>query len=297
MYGLKLLRQVIDAVQFRFLTRRVGLDLTLGRIFLASQLASLYSLILPGELAASTAKWANLSIATGARSAVLNAMVYMKLLFLAVPAFIGAVALAIDNPFDSWWALAIAWSIIAAIVFVMVSLYHPAMGSTVDRWGHRLAKLLPASVETRVGYLLHSMARVRVLGRRSHLALVGFMCLGVTVEIGRFYSGINALGLDVPLLGVLWILAFVGVARLLPLTIANLGIREGLLVFALSAFSIPAQQAVALGLLGFSTIVLLALIGLGYQVALVTGLASTRTDSVAPGGSPADEWQNHGQPP
>lgn len=296
MYALKLLRQVVDAFQFRFLTRRVGLDLALGRIFLASQLASLYSFVAPGEVAASAAKWANLSIATGARSAVLNVMVYMKLLYLAVPALIGAIALAIDNPFDSWWAPTLAWSLIAAIVLVMIALYHPALERTVNRWGRRLARFLPTSLEMKAGHLLNSMARVRKIGGRTHVTLIGLMCLGVAVEIGRFYSGIRALGLSVPLTSVLWVLAFMGVARLLPITVANLGIREGVLVFALAPLGVAAEQAVALGFLSFSAVVFLALIGAGYQLALATGLASARVGSSSD--APASiVWQGQGRPP
>ena len=61
---------------------------------------------------------------------------------------------------------------------------------------------------------------------------------------------------------------------MLPITIAGLGIREGILLVALSAYDVPGEQAVALGLLGFSTIVFMALIGAGYQLALTVGWAT-----------------------
>jgi uncharacterized membrane protein YbhN (UPF0104 family) len=125
------------------------------------------------------------------------------------------------------------------------------------------------------------MVRVRALDWKVHVSMLGFTALGLATGVLRFYLAMRALGIIVSLASVIWITAFLKFARFLPITIANLGVREGLLVFALAASNVPAQQAVALGLLGFSVAVLNGLIGAGYQVALVMGWASAKPVVVA----------------
>jgi uncharacterized membrane protein YbhN (UPF0104 family) len=269
MYGLKLVRQVVDAAQLRFLLSRVKVKVGLSRVFLASQLASFYSLVVPGEIASNAAKWANLAAATGERSLLLNAMVYNKLLMLLVPSAIGALALAIDNPLQEPWLPVAAGAILLGLMLVLMGLYHPALGALSDRLFRRLGSILPERWQARIDAGLDSMAAIRSFRWNRHALMLLFALTSLSVGIGRFYTGILALGIDVPLIGVLWVIAFLGIGRLLPFTISNLGIREGLLIFALSAFAVPAERAVALGLLSFSAVVLLAIIGGVYQAVLV----------------------------
>ncbi len=276
MYGSRLLRQFIDAAQLRYLLSRVEVDVTIGRVFLASQLASLYSLILPGELAASTAKWANLAEATQKRSLVLNAMAYTKFLFLAVPLAIGSVALAVDNPLDTAWIQVIALALLFALLSMMLLLYHPRLGSNTEKWLRGMSSHLPAGLEMKFGYLLDSLARLREIRGRDHAVMAGFMLASSSMGVLRFWSGIQALHVGVPLLGVLWVIAFITLGRMLPITIANVGVREGLLVVALAAFDVPADQAVALGALAFSTTVMLAIIGAAYQTSRLLGWTTNR---------------------
>jgi hypothetical protein len=79
------------------------------------------------------------------------------------------------------------------------------------------------------------------------------------------------MAIDVSLVHVLWISAFLVFTAALPLTIANLGVREGLLIVALSPFDVAPALAIALGLLLFSNQIVAALIGVAYQIALNFG--------------------------
>jgi uncharacterized membrane protein YbhN (UPF0104 family) len=277
MYGALLVRQVVDAFQLRYLLGRVGSDVPVRRVFLASQLASFYSLVLPGDIAASAAKWSNLSVATGKRSLVLSAMVYNKLLMLSVPALIGTIALIADDPFDQPWLMILAVSIVTALVFLLVALYHPILGEWTERVLTKVARRLPAQIAIRVGYLADAIRSIRTLPMRHHLVMISFALVSVSLGVLRLWLGMMALGLGVSVFSVLWVMAFALIGRILPITIASLGIRESLLAVALTPLGVAREQAVALGLLGFSSIVLLGIIGGVYQAVLLSDRSRVTT--------------------
>jgi len=58
-----------------------------------------------------------------------------------------------------------------------------------------------------------------------------------------------------------WIVALVALAQVLPITVAGLGVREGLFVFLLAQYGAPAETALALSLTVFSVTLLFALLG------------------------------------
>jgi uncharacterized membrane protein YbhN (UPF0104 family) len=85
------------------------------------------------------------------------------------------------------------------------------------------------------------------------------------------YFATLAVGVDVSPVHILWISAFLVFTAVLPITIANLGVREGLLVFALAPFGVNPATAVALGLLLFANQIIAALVGAFYQLAISLG--------------------------
>ena len=69
------------------------------------------------------------------------------------------------------------------------------------------------------------------------------------------------LGFELPLLDWCWIFGLASAAAVLPITIAGLGVREGVFVGLLASVSIPAEQALALSLTIFAIQVVLGLFG------------------------------------
>jgi hypothetical protein len=62
----------------------------------------------------------------------------------------------------------------------------------------------------------------------------------------------------------------------MPITFGNFGVREGLVVAAFGLYGVPADAAVAYGLLVYSCRLIMALVGGGYQTALIAGWATMR---------------------
>ena len=119
--------------------------------------------------------------------------------------------------------------------------------------------------------VIDALHRFRGFDANDHMRIFAWALLSVALRTLVLFFAIDAMGVDVSLIHILWISAFLVFTAALPLTIANLGIREGLLVIALSPFGVEPATAVALGLLLFSNQVIAALIGAVYQVALNFG--------------------------
>lgn len=272
MYTLLLGARLIYALGMKVVLRRVGITVGLRRVFLANSLSVLYSLVLP-DLLASGAKWGNLSAATGKKSVVFNAIVYNQFAVLLPPLFFGAIALALENPFPDTLLGEFVVSMIVVMIVVMFGLYHPRLGPYVDNIVRRVAGPLPAIVYSRVEMILASMKGFRGLRFTDHIQIFAITSLGVTISVLVFVSAVNAMGIVVPGLVLIWTQTILMTLRQIPITVSNLGVREGFLIYVFGKYGVSPGSAFAVGMLAFSNILLMAFIGLAYQLALVSGIA------------------------
>jgi glycosyltransferase 2 family protein len=89
--------------------------------------------------------------------------------------------------------------------------------------------------------------------------LVAAFALGVVIHLlGTLAYGLVAwtLQLDLSLATIGWTRAAAMLAALLPISVAGLGVREGVLVLLLTPYAVPAPDALAFGLLAFAVTVL-----------------------------------------
>lgn len=81
------------------------------------------------------------------------------------------------------------------------------------------------------------------------------------VGFALYLAVFEAAGIHVGFGETLWAFCLAGLAQLVPLTICGLGLREGALLYALPRLGVPAERAVAAGLLIFSATLLLSVVG------------------------------------
>jgi glycosyltransferase 2 family protein len=115
---------------------------------------------------------------------------------------------------------------------------------------------------------LHAL-RSMTLGQHAAFMLAGIADFAL-VMLG-FWAAARAMNLELPLVTLVWVQAAILLLRLLPITFANLGVREGLLVFVLALYGVAPGEAIALGLLLFSRYLAIAAIGAVYQCFLLFG--------------------------
>jgi hypothetical protein len=262
---------LVNASLLRFLLTTAGLRVRLRRVLLAKTLGAFYALILPGDLMAGVAKWANLSAATGNKAGVLSAMVLAKVTLAVPPLLIGAVALLASNPLPTN-SLTLAATITASVVIAGTTLLlSPATGGRLNEamvWCLRRGPRLLRQPGER---LVSSLAGFQGLRWRDYgLALsLSFAVFGLTV-LGMAFAA-TAVGVSVPVTAFFWINLILFITRLLPVTIGNLGIREGVLVVTFGLYGIDAAPAVLVGLLMFSSVLFVGFLGGIYQLAIASG--------------------------
>jgi glycosyltransferase 2 family protein len=271
MYMMMLITLTYEGAVMQAILRQAGQTVRLRRVVLAHALARLYSLITPGELVASIAKWKNLSDATGQGPLVLNSIIYYRFVLLISPLIIGASALAISNPFPGVALDLFAWGFTLLLVLGMAFVLHRTTAPLFDAGIAALLQRVPAIVRRpgmKVLAALHAL-RSMTLGQHAAFMLAGIADFAL-VMLG-FWAAARAMNLELPLVTLVWVQAAILLLRLLPITFANLGVREGLLVFVLALYGVAAGDAIALGLLLFSRYLAIAAIGAVYQYYLLFG--------------------------
>lgn len=277
LYLLATLVRFSEAAQMQLLLRKANTPVRLVRVVLANLLSSFYALLLPGDIVASGAKWSNLAAATGKRSLVLNAIVYNRLALLLPGMIIGAFALAAENPLDSPWLPFSMGLCTLAGILVGLLLWHPRSEPLLNRLIRPVALILPHGLKARLEMLVHSMRGFRAFSIPDHATVLSVGVLSAVLSTGLTVISFYAIGIDVSIATMVWIHAVLIAIRQIPITVSGIGVREGLLVALLAPYGVGVESAIALGLLKFSTNVLVGSAGGIYQLALSVGWAEWKS--------------------
>lgn len=277
-----LARNAVDALEMHVVLAKIGLRVGMLRIFLNNALGNLYALVLPGAVLAKGVKFGGLAAAAGTKSAVLNAMVYNGMIQLLPPLVFGLAALVYDNPLPQTHVVNLSLAFGGLTVAGLALLYHPTLGIYTLGTMRNVARRFPRKFAKRLSSSLDAVERFQSFKMSDHLLVLAIATVAMTLSLARLACGFAAMGIDVPVFRVAWIYIFLRVLRLLPLTIGNLGIREGVLIAALARFDVPAATAIAMGLVLYCDRLFLALVGLVYQVCLMVGLARLRPAEPSP---------------
>ncbi|MFO7902388.1 MAG: lysylphosphatidylglycerol synthase transmembrane domain-containing protein [Planctomycetota bacterium] len=264
---LGLASRCVDATQLSLIMRQVDLSIRTVQILVASSLSTLYGLILPGDLAASVAKWVYLCRATGERAGVFNAILYNRIVAFSPWMIGGGFALFLYNPWNDI-AIPLMFTLTAGLVLAgWVLFYHPIHGPRIDGIAQALShRMLPAWCDQRVDCVVQSLAPFRRFPWRFHLTILACSWLNMTLLFVAFATMALAVGIEAPWGLLVWVWSVIMVLRQLPISFHGIGVREATLVGLLGYFSVPEESAFTLGLLGFTHALLFALIGLAFRV-------------------------------
>lgn len=271
MYGVVLVNFVVMGACLHGLLTKAGVVVSLGRVLTANALATLYALVVPGDLMAGVSKWVVLSAATGQRTKVLSAIVLNKIALALPPLFFGTLALSLESPVPQLPVAEIAAFSSAVTAAGLLLVLHRGTGPLVDRRLRALSRNLPWALPTAAEKLLEALAAFRVFGFRDHLQILALCVLAFWLGILSLFCATHALGIDAPIVTLVWISLALFISRLLPITFNNLGVREGLLILALGTSQVDPARALGVGLLLFSNAVWIGLLGAGCQVAIALG--------------------------
>ncbi len=214
-----------------------------------------YSLVLPGQISGEVVKGLRLSRHGVPGGAVATSILVDRLTGLAALALLGLSGLALGpelpaTALAAWLAVAVLAMAVLPLVAARGGVNLPFAGT--GGWRGRLAGALGAVNGALFTY------------RRRPWLLVGALALSLVfqgiVSVSNYLAA-RALGIDIALPALVWIVAAVSLINLLPVSLGGLGVREGAYVLLLSQNGVPVSSGLALALVVFGIILLQGLAG------------------------------------
>jgi uncharacterized membrane protein YbhN (UPF0104 family) len=264
-----------QALAMQRVLRRQDCFVKLRVLLAASCVTALYSMILPGLLSTGV-KWYILKRHTGRGTNVLSSMLYNQVMLAAVMFAMGLAAVAVTNPtailfpeMEQQWVLPIVSGLLAAVVVLLpVLVLNRRTGKTVSQALTASLKPLPTRIREKGRTILAQLSLFQTAGLRFHLAVAGINLAGsLFVGVLIYRCAARAARVDVPLDVLIWLCATVFILGRLPISVANLGVREVTLVGLLTAYGVNEAAALLMSMILFTGLVFMAAIGGLIQVA------------------------------
>ena len=256
----------VRSYRFSLIARKLNCVLATYRVFVASVVTVLYGLVLPG-LMSTGVKWYILKEQAGKASHVLSSMVYNQTSISVVKVLLVLVAIAFANPIESV-ALSVACGGVAALsVLMCVLLLSDTTGPKVNGAIRLLLKPLPLRLRNVGQKILDQMEVFQTASMSFHLNQV-MLCLATSaISVLIYLFAAKAAGIHVPVMALVWQSSVVFLLGRLPISIANLGVREIALIEFLKAYGAAPSQSLVMSMVLFSGVLVMAFIGVIFQVA------------------------------
>jgi len=269
-WALTVLSCWILSVKMRIIFKKQNCDVPTGVLFASTAITTLYGLVLPGMLD-TPVKWYILKRYTGRGSNVFSCMAYNQFTLLLVIIVSALVALIVTNPTGNWKLPAICSALLILSVVGCVSLLSKAVGQKLAACISSILKPFPASIRNTANKILQQLSVFRTARWSFHfemllLSFVGSIIVGTIVYI---YAA-KAARISVPIGVLIWQCAVIFLLGRMPISIANLGVREATLVGTLALYGIDAPSALLLSMIIFSNKILMAAVGAVFQLYWMT---------------------------
>ncbi len=264
----------LDAVRMRYILKKQNCGVKITAIFEASAITSFYSLIVPGLLS-TAAKWYVLKKHTGKGIHVFSGMVYNQLSTIIVLMFFGLTALIISNPTSlifnntkNVYLLPLICAILLLfLILTTLLLLNNRTGGKIIKILNSTLKLFPQKLRSKGSEILQQIAVFQNVGWKFHLIAIFFIGLGHTVcSVATYILAAKAARIEIPTITFIWLWAFIYILGRIPISIANLGVREVTLISLLAIYGVEKADALLMSMVLFSAIIFMAIIGAVYQL-------------------------------
>jgi len=274
LWGTSLAFFALRSFKMRLILKQQALDIGTFMLFKISAVTSLYSFVLPGFMS-SGIKWYILKKATGKGTNIFNGMLYNQLSELIVMSACALLVLIITNPTPllfsgtrHLWLLPVVCSIILVpLIAVTIFLLNSRTSGFILNVLDYMMKLLPNKMQRKGRQALREVVMLQDAGWRFHV-LMGLLTFTTQVvgTIIVYIFAAKAANISIPLTVYIWLTSIVFILGRIPITIANLGVREMTLVGILAAYGVGKSSALLMSMIVFSSVVLRAIIGAGFMI-------------------------------
>jgi len=264
----------IRSVKMQLILKKQDCSSGIATIFKASAVTSLYSMILPGVLSTG-AKWYILKKDTGKGSNVLSSMVYNQLFTIYIMIVFGLAALMITNPIillkadvnNRWLLPLICGILLTVIILISLLLLNSRTGNKINICIGFLLKPFPLNIQQKGREILDQIAVFQTAGAGFHLKIALITIIDTLIcSIIVYLLSARAANIDARVDVLVWICAAIFVLGRMPISMANLGVREVTLVGILGIYGVEKSQALLMSMIIFSSLIFMAVIGAIYQI-------------------------------
>lgn len=264
----------INSIKMKLILKKQDCSVGLNLLFGASAMTLLYGMIIPGILSTGV-KWYILKKSTGKGSNVLSSMVYNQLTIMVVMVVFGLAALMILNPASlltagakhRWLLPAVCGVLLVMVLSGTLLLLNIRTGAKIIHALKLLLRPLPAKIRQKGSTLLDQIAVFQTAGARFHLIIAIITIIANLIGgVLMYVLSARAANVTASLAVLVCLCAFVYVLGRIPISIANLGVREVTLVGFLGLYGVEKPAALLMSFILFSTLVVMAVIGAIYQL-------------------------------
>lgn len=252
---------LVAAAKWFVLLRALGIGVSVAEIVRLTYIAVTWNLALPGGESGNLVKAALLARQQKSAAGAVWASLLVDQVSLAVAQLIvGILTLLLARyppPHLAVW-LGTAGVILVSILLLYALFLLPLHTQRVDAAVAALSRWLTVGAREWLAPLWHGLTRYR--GHLGALAgAVGLAGLYYATMFSAYWLAARGLGLPFGYPDIAWLLALAGIATLLPITVAGVGVREGIIVYFLQERGVAPTTALAFS---FAVLALQIVLGL-----------------------------------
>jgi uncharacterized membrane protein YbhN (UPF0104 family) len=249
----------------RLIMKRLDCEVGTGTVFFASAITSLYGMILPGILDVS-AKWYILKLHTGKPSHILSGMVYNQFTSTLMIIIFGLSALIISNPTADFKLPLICIFLLIITISCSLLLFNQITGLKVTVFLGSTLKWLPSRLNEIGRKILDQLSTFQIAEWRFHLQILSLTAFTTFLGVILYVFAAKAAGITVSFGVLAWQSSLIYLLGRLPISIADLGVREITIVESLAQYGVSAPEALLMSMVVFSNRIIMVLLGAIYQI-------------------------------
>lgn len=255
----------LRSLRNHFILKTIDCDVSIFNLARATSITTLYSLVLPGLLS-SGVKWYILKKDTGQGSRILSSMVYNQFSELFIVFVLGMFAVGMANIENNKIIAAASFGFIAIMIIMFLVLVSFKNTKPIRKVLAFPLIFMPKKLRDKADTILDQLHIYQKQPLGFHLKIFGFTILGFLGSVLIYVLSAKALALEIPTAVLAWQCAFIYLLGKLPISIANLGVREVTLIEVLKNYNIEPSSAFLLSMLVFSNLLLIAVLGALFQI-------------------------------
>ncbi len=251
---------LIMSFKLQLILKKLQCEVQVGTLFRASAITAFYSMFIPGLLSTGV-KWYILKRHTGRGSRVLSSMIYNQTTDNYFRVLLGLIAMAVTFPNQQKEIRIICGVTVAIFIVVYILLLSRRTGLKVNAAIGYVLRYFPKIIRTPAQIILDQMKIFQTAGWAFHLLVAAVNIVIAILGVVIFICAAKAVGIMVPVSGLVWQSAAIYVLGRLPISIANLGVREYTLIGFMEIYHVGAPQAFLMSIIIFTGAIIRAIIG------------------------------------